>query len=108
MQYSQPMQMSWSMTTGPSAYLVIASTGQTAAHTGYSQCMQLLRPQMEAVPSITGGSIVSQVELLIAYWLPRGSSFQSLHASTHWRQPMHCSESNRIARGLPSSSWPVG
>src|SRR5438105_7133428 len=102
------MQTFGSMTTGPSAYLVIASTGQTAAQTGYSQCMQLLRPQMDAVPSATGGCIVSQVEAPVANWLPRGSSFQSLHASTHCRQPMHLSESKTMARGLPSRSWPVG
>jgi hypothetical protein len=55
------------MTTGPSSYFVIASTGQTAAHSGYSQCMQLLRPQTEANPSSVGGSIVSHVLGLILY-----------------------------------------
>src|SRR5947209_5283502 len=102
MQYSQPMQTLGSMTTGPSSYLVIASTGQTAAQDGNSQCIQLLRPQMLEVPSRTGGSMVSQVEGLILYVLPRGRSFQSLQASTHWRQPMQVLASNMIARGFPS------
>src|SRR5581483_8329323 len=62
MQYSQPMQVSGSMTTGPSSYFVMASTGHTAAQTGYSQCWQLWRPQTEARPSSTGGSMTSQVE----------------------------------------------
>src|SRR5215210_2832593 len=108
MQYSQPMQTLGSMTTGPSSYLVIASTGHTEAQTGYSQCIQLLRPQIWAVPSSTGGSIVSQVVGLILYVFPRGSSFQSLHASTHWRQPMQVLESNMMARGLPSERRLVG
>ncbi|MBI1994493.1 MAG: hypothetical protein HYS67_08830 [Deltaproteobacteria bacterium] len=51
------------ITTGPSSYLVIASTGQTAAHMGNSQCMQLLRAQMGERPSRTGGSIVIQLVL---------------------------------------------
>jgi hypothetical protein len=102
------MQTLWSMTTGPSSYFVMASTGQTAAHTGYSQCMQLLRPHTVERPSSTGGSIASHVLALILYWLPRGSSFQSLQASTHWRQPMQVFASNMIARGLPSLSRPVG
>src|SRR5579862_3879654 len=102
MQYSQPMHTAGSITTGPSSYLVMASTGQTAAHSGYSQCMQLLRPQMLPSPSSTGGCIVNQVVPLMPKLLPRGSSFQSLQASTHWRQPMHLEASNMIARGLPS------
>src|SRR4030095_3201629 len=43
MQYSQPMQVSWLMTTGPSSYLVIASTGQTAAQAGKAQGQELVR-----------------------------------------------------------------
>jgi hypothetical protein len=62
-QYSQPMQVCWLMTTGPSSYFVIASTGQTAAHAGKSQCMQLLRAQRGASPSSIGGSIVIQLVL---------------------------------------------
>src|SRR5581483_1918435 len=102
------MQAFWSMTTGPSAYLVIASTGQTAAHIGKSQCMQLLRPQTGDRPSSTGGSIVIQVLSESSYSDVRGRSFQSLHACTHCRQPMHAVASNRIDRGLPSASCPVG
>jgi hypothetical protein len=63
MQYSQPMHVSWLMTTGPSSYFVMASTGQTAAQAGKSQCMQLLRAQSGASPSSTGGSIVIQLVL---------------------------------------------
>jgi hypothetical protein len=61
MQYSQPMQVCWLMTTGPSSYFVIASTGQTAAQAAKSQCMQLLRAQSGESPSSTGGSIVIQL-----------------------------------------------
>src|SRR5437764_15222259 len=61
MQYSQPIQVTGSMTTGPSSYLVIASTGHTAAQTGYSQCWQLYRPQIDARPSSTGGCMTSHV-----------------------------------------------
>src|SRR5690242_6974123 len=102
------MQTFGSMTTGPSSYFVMASTGQTEAQTGNSQCMQLLRPQIWAVPSRTGGSMVSHVDGLSLYVLPRGSSFQSLQASTHWRQPMQVLESNMMARGWPSERRLVG
>ena len=61
MQYSQPMQTSWLMTTGPSSYLVIASTGQTAAQAAKVQCMQLLRAHNGESPSRTGGSMVIQL-----------------------------------------------
>src|SRR6185503_9881147 len=61
MQYSQPMQTSLLITTGPSSYLVIASTGHTAAQAAKVQCMQLLRAQIGAMPSSTGGSMVIQL-----------------------------------------------
>ena len=61
MQYSQPMQTLVSMTTGPSSYLVIASTGHTAAQAAKLQCMQLLRAQSGESPSSTGGSMVIQL-----------------------------------------------
>jgi hypothetical protein len=61
MQYSQPMQTSLLMTTGPSSYFVIASTGHTAAQAAKVQCMQLLRAQIGASPSSTGGSMVIQL-----------------------------------------------
>ncbi len=48
------------MTTGPSSYLVIASTGQTAAQAAKLQCMQLLRAQSGDSPSSIGGSMVIQ------------------------------------------------
>jgi hypothetical protein len=51
------------MTTGPSSYFVIASTGQTAAHAGKSQCMQLFRAHSGDNPSSTGGSMVIQLVL---------------------------------------------
>ena len=63
MQYSQPMQVSLLITTGPSSYFVIASTGQTAAQAAKPQCMQLLRAQMGDSPSSTGGSMVIQLVL---------------------------------------------
>jgi hypothetical protein len=66
MQYSQPMQTSWSITTGPSSYLVMASTGQTAAQLGNSQCMQLFLAQMGDRPSSTGGCMVIQLVLDIS------------------------------------------
>src|SRR4029450_9812267 len=82
MQYSHPMQVSWLMTTGPSSYLVIASTGQTAAQAGKSQCMQLFRAQRGESPSSTGGSMVIQLVLDNSYRVVRGGSFQSLQACT--------------------------
>ena len=63
MQYSQPMQTSLLMTTGPSSYLVIASTGQTAAQAAKLQCMQLFLAHSGAMPSSTGGSMVIQLVL---------------------------------------------
>src|SRR5579884_449497 len=108
MQYSHPMHFDCSMTTAPSSYLTIASTGQTAAQMGNSQCMQLFRPQTDDCPSRMGGSMVSQVVYPMVYELPRGSSFQSLHASTQRRHPMQLAASKRMARGLPSRSCAVG
>jgi hypothetical protein len=61
MQYSHPMHVAGLMTTGPSSYLVIASTGHTAAQAAKLQCIQLLRAQIGESPSRTGGSIVIQV-----------------------------------------------
>ena len=61
MQYSQPMHVTELMTTGPSSYLVIASTGHTAAQAAKLQCMQLLRAQIGESPSSTGGSMVIQL-----------------------------------------------
>src|SRR5918999_2570307 len=66
MQYSQPMQTSLLMTTGPSSYLVIASTGHTAAHAAKLQCMQLLRAQSGESPSSIGGSMV--IQLVLESW----------------------------------------
>jgi hypothetical protein len=41
----------------------MASTGQTAAQAGKSQCMQLLRAHSGENPSSAGGSMVIQVVL---------------------------------------------
>src|ERR1041384_2419308 len=108
MQYSQPMQTLVSITTAPSSYLVIASTGHTAAQAGKEQCMQLLRAQSGDMPSSTGGSMVIQFVPESSYRLVRSCSFQSLHACTQCRQPMHLVASNKILRGLPSFRRAVG
>ena len=61
MQYSQPMQTSLLMTTGPSSYLVIASTGHTAAQAAKGAVhAAIARPNGES-PSSTGGSMVIQL-----------------------------------------------
>src|SRR3989442_3085331 len=102
MQYSQPMQTLGSMTTGPSSYLVIASTGQTAAHIGYSQCMQLFLAQSGESPSSTGGFLGVPVPDGISQAVVRGGSFQSLPAWTHLPQARPLSPADRIRRGLPA------
>ena len=65
-------------------------------------------PTPRPAPSSTGGSIDEPGGGVERVALPRGRSFQSLPASTHWRQPMHLAASNRMLRGRHRAVAPPG
>src|SRR6266566_2543272 len=104
MQYPQPLQMSSCTTTVPNSVRNNAPVGHTSRQAAWVQCLHTSELISQRMPPASGSGFSMKAtwrhELapsspVLSYEVPRklspssGTSFHSLHATSHALQPMH-------------------